>query len=89
MLCGVIVTLSYVSTTDDGYLYAVNDDGRIDFEEFCHLLSGRAKDLDEEEKELMEAFRVFDRNHNGTLNKAELREVSLPAPQCNMIQCTI
>jgi len=58
------------------------DDGRIEFDEFCHLLYGRSKDLDEEKKDLMEAFRVFDRNDNGTLNKAELREVSL-AKLCN------
>eukprot|EP00930_Biecheleria_cincta_P075334 TRINITY_DN6249_c0_g1_i1.p1 TRINITY_DN6249_c0_g1~~TRINITY_DN6249_c0_g1_i1.p1 ORF type:complete len:963 (-),score=197.04 TRINITY_DN6249_c0_g1_i1:30-2864(-) len=46
----------------------------IDFPEFLSLVSRKMKDTDTEE-ELMEAFKVFDRNGSGYISVAELRHV--------------
>jgi len=46
----------------------------IDFPEFLSLMSRKMKDTDTEE-ELIEAFKVFDRDVNGFINAAELRHV--------------
>ena len=46
--------------------------GLIDFNEFLHMMAKRA-DAHDEEGELREAFRVFDKNGNGFIKVAELR----------------
>jgi hypothetical protein len=46
--------------------------GLIDFEEFLQMMAKRANEHNEED-ELKEAFRVFDKNGNGYIRVAELR----------------
>merc|ERR1719330_1512240 len=48
--------------------------GTIDFPEFLSLMARKMKDTDTEE-ELIEAFKVFDRDGNGFISVAELRHV--------------
>merc|ERR1711988_1857567 len=48
--------------------------GTIDFAEFLSLMSKKMKDADSEE-ELMEAFKVFDKDGNGFISAVELRHV--------------
>ncbi|GLU19067.1 hypothetical protein SLE2022_353350 [Rubroshorea leprosula] len=48
--------------------------GTIDFPEFLNLLARKMKDTKMEE-ELKEAFRVFDKDQNGFISAAELRQV--------------
>ena len=48
--------------------------GTIDFPEFSSLMARKMKDTDTEE-ELVEAFKVFDRDGNGFISTAELRHV--------------
>merc|ERR1712176_1003266 len=48
--------------------------GTIDFPEFLSLMARKMKDTDTEE-ELIEAFKVFDRDGNGFISPAELRHV--------------
>jgi len=49
-------------------------DGTVDFPEFLSLMARKMKDTDTEE-ELIEAFKVFDRDGNGFISAAELRHV--------------
>lgn len=51
-----------------------NKDGVINFEEFLNLMSQSVKETDSE-KELLEAFRVFDKDNSGTISTEELRAV--------------
>jgi len=51
-----------------------NGYGTIDFPEFLSLMARKMKDTDTEE-ELIEAFKVFDRDGNGFISAAELRHV--------------
>jgi len=48
--------------------------GTIDFPEFLALMARKTKDVDDEE-ELREAFRVFDKDGNGFISATELRHV--------------
>ena len=48
--------------------------GTIDFPEFLTMMAKKMKDSDSEE-ELREAFKVFDRDGNGSISAAELRHV--------------
>jgi len=48
--------------------------GTIDFPEFLSLTARKMRDTDTEE-ELIEAFKVFDRDGNGLISEAELRHV--------------
>jgi len=48
--------------------------GTIDFPEFLSLMARKMKDTDSEE-ELVEAFKVFDRDGSGFISAAELRHV--------------
>jgi len=47
--------------------------GTLDFTEFLSLMATKTKELDVEE-EFIEAFRVFDRDGNGFVSAAELRQ---------------
>ena len=48
--------------------------GTIDFNEFCILMQQRSKESEPEE-EIIAAFRVFDKDGNGTLGTKELRHI--------------
>lgn len=50
--------------------------GTIDFPEFLTLMARKMKDTDSEE-EILEAFKVFDKDGNGFISAAELRHVRL------------
>ncbi|XP_053384693.1 uncharacterized protein LOC123536689 [Mercenaria mercenaria] len=52
-----------------------NGNGTIDFPEFLTLMANKMKDKDTEEAEMIEAFKVFDRDGNGKISAAELRHV--------------
>lgn len=52
----------------------VNSDGSIDFPEFLTMMARKMKDTDSE-AEILEAFKVFDRNGDGKISAAELRHV--------------
>ena len=49
-------------------------DGEIDFDEFCGMMKKKMKESNEEE-ELKAAFRCFDKDHSGTIEKAELSAI--------------
>lgn len=50
-----------------------NGDGEIDFEEFLVLMSAKKKNSKEDpDKELKDAFKVFDADGSGTISKSEL-----------------
>jgi len=48
--------------------------GTIDFEEFLSMMSKKAGHQDED-AELQEAFKVFDKDQSGKISKTELRQV--------------
>mmetsp|Transcript_41120 Transcript_41120/g.108006 ORF Transcript_41120/g.108006 Transcript_41120/m.108006 type:complete len:276 (-) Transcript_41120:367-1194(-) len=52
----------------------VSENGTVEFPEFCEMLSRKMKDTDGEQ-EIMEAFRLFDKDGNGSISVAELRNV--------------
>jgi calmodulin len=52
----------------------VDGNGRIDFEEFVSLMNRRSKETDIEE-EVINAFRVFDKDGSGLIGSNELRQV--------------
>jgi len=52
-----------------------NDNGKLEFDEFCEIVAKNRKSLDQEEEELRNAFRVFDRKGDGTVDRLELKEV--------------
>lgn len=52
----------------------IDSDASIDFPEFLSLMARKMKDTDTEE-ELIEAFKVFDRDGNGFISTAELRHI--------------
>lgn len=51
----------------------VDGNSTIDFPEFLNLMAHKMKDTDSEQ-ELKEVFRVFDKDHNGFLSAADLRQ---------------
>lgn len=55
-------------------MLSLTGDGTIDFEEFCELMKNKMKGLDADE-EIREAFKVFDKNGDGYVEVAELRQV--------------
>jgi|Transcript_13565 calmodulin len=57
-----------ISTVDD------NDDHEIDFEEFLVLMKSRTV-VDDPEKELKDAFAVFDSDGNGAIDRKELKRL--------------
>ena len=48
--------------------------GTIDFQEFLNLMQKRLAELDVKE-ELIEAFRVYDREKNGTIAMEEIKKI--------------
>ena len=52
----------------------LDGNGNIDFNEFITIMQKRTRDSDPEE-EIISAFRVFDKDGNGTLSTKELRHV--------------
>ena len=55
-----------------------DNNGTIDFNEFVNLMLRKKNDADEgadPEKELKEAFKIFDKDGNGFISAAELRHV--------------
>ena len=48
--------------------------GKIEFKEFLELFAKKMKDPDTEE-DLIEAFKIFDKDGNGVISAAELRHV--------------
>ena len=56
-------------------LYTHAGNGIIDFDEFVGMMARRLKTPQEEEIELQESFRVFDKNGDGYISTSELRQV--------------
>ncbi|ELU04083.1 hypothetical protein CAPTEDRAFT_187537 [Capitella teleta] len=54
----------------------VEGSGSIDFEEFLGIFAKHWKDPVDEEKELMEAFQVFDREHGGFVVASEIKYIT-------------
>ena len=52
----------------------IDGNGTIDFKEFLGLMARKMRDADTEE-ELIEAFKVFDRDGNGLISGNELQHV--------------
>jgi len=76
--------LGYTVTDDEikKMMNEVDEDqsGKIEFPEFCQLISNRFKDADignvaSEEEVIREVFQFFDRDGNGTISRAELRHI--------------
>ena len=57
-------------------IYQIDTDGSgtIDFPEFLTMMARKMKDTDSEE-EILEAFKVFDKDGNGFISAAELRHI--------------
>jgi len=55
---------------------AVDGDGSgtVDFDEFLALMAKKTKEA-EDEQELREAFRVFDKNNRGVIDTADLKTI--------------
>ena len=51
-----------------------DNSGSIDFPEFLTMMARKMKDTDSEE-EILEAFKVFDKDGNGFISAAELRHI--------------
>ena len=57
-----------------GFQVDPNGDGTVDFPAFLTIMARKMRDVDTEE-DIVEAFRVFDKDGNGTISAAELRHV--------------
>ncbi|MCE0481384.1 calmodulin-like 3 [Datura stramonium] len=55
---------------------ADHDNGAMEFTEFLNLISKKMKETDQEE-ELKEAFKVFDKDQNGYISANDLRHVMI------------
>ncbi|KAL7546729.1 hypothetical protein ACHAWF_016263 [Thalassiosira exigua] len=58
-----------ISSVDD------NGDNEIDFEEFLILMSSKKPSKDDPDKELRDAFKVFDADGSGTISRSELKKL--------------
>jgi calmodulin len=54
----------------------LDGNGEIDFEEFVTLMNRRSKETDTEE-EVLNAFKVFDKEGNGLISVTELRHIMI------------
>ena len=54
----------------------LDQDGKISFEEFMHLMTNNTKET-ETEDEVINAFRVFDKEGNGLISSAELKHIMM------------
>lgn len=52
----------------------VDGNGEIDFDEFCALMIKKMKESEPEE-ELVEVFRIFDKDDNGKIDWYDLKEI--------------
>ena len=52
-----------------------NGDNEIDFEEFLILMSSKKPGKDDPDKELRDAFAVFDTDNSGTISRSELKKL--------------
>lgn len=52
-----------------------NGDNEIDFEEFLILMSSKKQGSDDPDKELKDAFAVFDTDGSGTISRTELKKL--------------
>ncbi|XP_067324502.1 calmodulin-like [Anolis sagrei] len=52
-----------------------NHNGKVDFPKFLALVAKNMKSNEDQEAEIREAFRVFDKNGNGYITVGELRHV--------------
>ena len=52
----------------------INGDGTIDFEEFLGMMKSKANEADQE-SDLREAFKIFDRDKDGYIDMKELKKV--------------
>merc|ERR1712224_957269 len=59
---------------DMGNEVDADGNGTIDFPEFLTMMARKMKDTDSEE-EILEAFKVFDKDGNGFISAAELRHI--------------
>ena len=66
-------TLAITGLGGSGFLFA-DGNGNIDFPEFLTMMARKMKDSDSEE-EILEAFKVFDKDGNGFISAAELRHI--------------
>ena len=58
--------------------------GTVDFYEFAKMVSGKMQDNDPE-KELREAFSVFDKNGDGKVSSEEIRGEHLRKHEMNLV----
>ena len=54
----------------------LNQDGKIDFDEFMYLMTKSSSDTQTED-EVINAFRVFDKEGNGLISSAELKHIMM------------
>ena len=52
----------------------VNGDGTIDFDEFLGMMKQKANEADQE-SDLMDAFKIFDKDKDGFIDMKELKSV--------------
>ena len=62
----------------------INGDGTIDFEEFLGMMKSKANEADQE-SDLREAFKIFDRDKDGFIDLKELKSVS----SCYIVSCIL
>ena len=54
--------------------FDIDNKGSIDFKEFLGIMARKMRDT-EKETDFVNAFNIFDRDHNGLINSAELFEI--------------